>query len=85
VHYVPQSYAVIERAMCSQLLCVDGSIDKTLKFETRTVQLIPCALEDMQCVDKEPMTERRRSHAMSMTLEEQDGEVKTSAVVSSKY
>jgi len=85
MHHVPQSYAVIERAMCSQLLCVDGSIDKTLKFETRTAQLIPCTLQDMQCVDKEPMAERRRSHAMSMTLEEQDGEVEANTIVRSKY
>jgi hypothetical protein len=83
MHHVPQSYAVIERAMCSQLLCVDGNIDKALELKTRTAQLIPCALKDMQCVDEEPMTKRRRSQAMSVTFKEQDGEVKTSTIVCS--
>ena len=85
MHNVPQSYAVIERAMCSQLLCVDGSIDKALEFETRAAQLVPCALKDMQCVDKEPMTKRRRSHAMSVTLKEQDSKVEANTTACSKY
>ena len=52
MHYVPQGNTVIERAMCPQLLRVDGSIDKALEFKTRTTQLIPCAHQDMQCVDE---------------------------------
>ena len=85
MHHVPQNYAVVERAMCSHLLCVDGSIVKALKFETRTAQLIPCALKNMQCVDKEPMTKRRRSHAMSVTLKEQDSNVEAmNTIVCSK-
>ena len=85
MHYVPQSYAVIERSVCSQLLGVDGSIDKALEFKTRATQLIPCALKDMQCVDKEPMTKRRRSQAMSVTLKEQYSKVKANAIVCSEY
>ena len=83
MHYVSQSYAVIQRAVCSQLLRVDGNIDKALELKTRTTQLLFCALKDMQCVDKKTMTKRRCSQAMSMTLKEQDGEVKTSTIVCS--
>ena len=83
MHHVPQSYAVIERSVCSQLLRIDASIDEALELKTCTTQLIPCALKDMQCVDEKPMTKRRRSQAMSMTLKEQDSKVKTSTIVCS--
>ena len=85
MHHVPQSYAVIQRAVCSKLVRVDGNIDKALKLKARTAQLLFCALKDMQCVDKEPLAKRRRSQAMSVTLEEQDGEVKANTIVCSKY